>query len=353
MSKESVFSSLQTFDDNLKHNSTLGNTMKNKLLVHWKKPPVLEVRLEDNYPLAHATGVPEAFEKEQPDWDMLRATYGPEGIFVNYGTPSLEWREVIIALEDSKVEEVIRGKGTIVLEGSKIDSFTLQAQERGMVDTSYTATAVLGMTRSPDKEHIILGIRGRSNNIGKIIPSPAGHSTYDDKLENPIRRSVIVEGNEEQGVRESEIDSLELFGILRESFSPKTQFLYTCTLNIPAREVIERHTQAMRYYEECKSKVDGNEIEKEIFARSEMSKKYQVDSSFPRDAWENNELVLVPNDPTWLVPYFSQASQQGKMIDSIYGAFALYFLHEFGEEEYGKLMAIPGFRENVDDSTLI
>ncbi len=76
--------------------------MVNKLLAFWDKEPNLEIRLKPVFPLAEATGIPKAFKREKPNWEMLRKRYGPEGIYINYGT-SLEWKEEIIAFETSEL----------------------------------------------------------------------------------------------------------------------------------------------------------------------------------------------------------------------------------------------------------
>ena len=327
--------------------------MKNKLLAFWDKKPNLEIRLEPVFPLAKATGIPKAFKDEKLEkrhWEMLRKHYGPEGIFINYGTP-LEWREEIITFETSELEKAVKNyskhsKKVLVLNGKKLDSFTLQAQVKGIVDgSSYSRTGLYCFTQSPDKSKLIMGIRGGSNNIGRIISSPVGHVAYKEtpEYDNQITDAVILEGHEEMGMRKSDIEKIYPVGLFRQAKEvPGNIFFYISQLKIPAEEIIERHTEAMIKYNAWKEEKDGDKMEKEIYARKKMAEQAGKDDTFPVDAWENKTLITIPNDPDYIIKKIGSLIQ----MDSMPGSLALYFLHEF-EESYAKLMDSTGFKKRV------
>ena len=77
----------------------------------------------DNYP----------FKGGEPDWDRLREMYG-DAVYINNGTP-LEWREVVLTVPNADLESNLDrflGK-ELILPSYKTDSFTIQAQRKGVV----------------------------------------------------------------------------------------------------------------------------------------------------------------------------------------------------------------------------
>ena len=325
--------------------------MINKLLTFWDKEPNLEIRLKLVFPLAESTGIPEAFKDDGPDWEMLREHYGPKGIYINYGT-SLEWKEEIITFETSELEKSVKkysnhNNDVLVLNGKKIDSFTLQAQLKGIVDgSSYSRTGLYCFTQSPDRSKLIMGIRGGSNYIGKIICSPVGHVAYKKthKYGDQITDAVILEGHEEMGMRKSDIKKIYPVGLFRQpDGSPGNIFFYISQLEISAEEIIERHTEAMIKYNTWKKEKEGNKIKKEIYARKKMAEQAGIDDNFPVDAWENEKLITIPNNADYIIKNIKSLIE----VDSMPGSLALYFLHEFEESAYVKLMDSPGFKKRI------
>jgi len=111
--------------------------MVNTLLKVWEESPNLELVLHNYFPWRNSTLVPEEIREEYresltgdiPKWDTLREIFGPEAIYINQGTEN-EWRGVSLTLENLE-EWLIRGRK---LEGSRIDTFTIQAQRKGTID---------------------------------------------------------------------------------------------------------------------------------------------------------------------------------------------------------------------------
>lgn len=318
--------------------------MTNKLIKHWNDAPILDIILSGKYPLAQATGCPDAFTGTEPNWDMLRTHYGDSG-YIWQGT-DLEWKEVVLAFDMNELERRI--KAGEQLEGHKLDSFTLQAQAKGVItDRSVSRTGLYCFTQSKDKEHLIMGIRAPgSNYVGRIIASPVGHATYKEEAEHGdiITDAVILEGSEEIGVRPEDMQGLHPIGFFQENGnSPGNVFFYIMQLNTSAEEIIKRHTGAMNLYSGWKRDTKGSKVEKEIRARRKMEESARRNPMFPKDAWENDTLFALPNDPGVMRDRIQEILQ----IDSMPGALALYFLHEFGIAEYERLIDVPEMRGKV------
>lgn len=347
---------ISNFLFNFKHLkiSFLNTVMVNKLLAHWKTTPKLDISLIDEYPLAQASKVPDAFQGSEPNWDKLRKQYGPNGVYVWHGIPELEWKEIILTFNSKDLDDaIINHTNILALKGYKIDSFTVQAQVKGVVtENTYSRTALYCFTQSPNKNNLIMGYRGPGSNFsGRMIASPAGHVKYKKGVEygNIITDAVIHEGEEEMGLRKSEIQELTLVGAFREIEAPGNLFFYISHLNVPAEEIIERHTRAMQLYNGWKNEFRGNRIEKEIYAREKLEAVANTDKYFPVEAWENDRLFTIPNDPYEIIKMVPELT----VVDSMPGSLALYFLHEFGEAHYARLMDAPGFKEKIDETELM
>jgi len=89
-----------------------------------------------------------------------------------------------------------------------------------------------------------------------------------------------------------------------------------------------------------------------MFARKYLAMKVVSNPSFPVDAWENREVALMRNDPNEIIKLITPVVTVGKMKHGIHGALALYFLHNFGEKDYARLMDLPRFREQIDERDL-
>jgi len=209
--------------------------MVNALLAHWSDPPEVHITPLDIYPLAEATGIPEAFQGWELNWDILRKHFGPELIYINFDTP-LEWREVGLSLSKTNFEQVIGNRNALYFKGAKIDSFTIQAQRRGALqETNWLETAIYCFTQSPDQEHLLVGTRGGSESVGEFMVVPAGSVPYHARFEhnNQLEDAVIAEGNEEAGILPEEIQDLRLIGAFRQemgSVAPSHMFLYVSRL---------------------------------------------------------------------------------------------------------------------------
>ena len=131
-------------------------------------------------------------------WDKLREKYG-EGVYINPGT-ELEWREFILTLDNFEQSLEQEKDGIVSLTGRVIDSFTVQAQRRGVEkDYSHLETAIYCFTT--DGERLLLGVRGGSESIGEIVGVPAGAVEFVGPYSNPhlIEEAVYKEANEEGG----------------------------------------------------------------------------------------------------------------------------------------------------------
>ncbi len=333
--------------------------MVNTLLAHWNEPPRLEVRLHDSFPLAEATGVPQAFGAEEPNWDMLRGRYGP-GVYINPGTP-LEWREVSLATARS-LEDCLRAEGGVVsFDGFKIDSFTIQAQRKppagNFNNFSYLETGIYCFMLSPDEENIIVGTRGGSESIGQVIAAPVGSVGYPkgNLWIDPITDAVLAEAHEELGLLPGSYTA-QFVGLFRQepgSAAPSNNFFYVAQLKIPPEWVVRCHTQAMELYRNFKREAKGTDQEKEFAARGLLAQMAEGDLTIPRDAWENEHLRLLPNNPEQLISALRPSMERNELKHGMYGALALYFLHAFGKQWYGKLLDVPKVKGEIKEGPLL
>jgi hypothetical protein len=338
--------------------------MVNTLLALCKTDPQIRVNLEYQHPLAKEyPEIAGAFSSEEPNWDLLREEYGPGKVYINYGKPT-EWREVSVALHRGDLErslEKIRGWSPIEIRGRAIDSFTTQAMRRGKFsDSQWGETGIFGFSVSSDG-YLIFGTRGGSESVGQIIPVPAGSvgypqisppGKYMEGVYDPISLANELEAHEEAGIRSEDIAKSSLVGVFCQDGedgrgATPNNFFYLNRLTIPAEEVLGRHKRAMKIYNTIKA---GDETQEEA-ARKGLELVATYDQTLPRDAWENKLLDHIPKDPVKLRERVSALGNELK--HGMSGCLALYYLSEFGESEFGKLMDIPKVREMVDDSKLI
>jgi hypothetical protein len=326
--------------------------MVNTVLAHWDESPRLEFRLHDVFPLAAAIGVPKAFEDGEPNWDMLRKKYG-DAIYINRGIDGLEWQEISVSMNSDALDDALRNGKPFAFDGYKIDSFTIQAQRKEDVskfpDFSHIETGIYGFTLTPDGASIIVGTRGGSESVGQIIAAPAGSVGFPPgQIIDPALYAVLVEGHEELGVQSSEWDPL-LVGVFRQergSGAVSNNFFYVGVTKFPGEEIIAQHGEAMDIYNYVKRVCEGTAHQKEYTARRVLAGLAGIYPTFPRDAWENESLMLLPNDADEIVLRATPLVEQGKLKHGMYGALTLYFMDRF-EEKLGSLMDIPGFRDQV------
>jgi len=337
--------------------------MVNTLLKLCKESPCLDVTLNHSFPLAEKIGLPQAFSDEEPDWNLLREHYGKEAVYINYGTKN-EWQEVVLTLKN--LDEALMQQYSsqkLKLEGYKLDSFTIQAQRREqLLCNKFLGTVIYCFTKSSDNSNMILGVRGGSESIGQAIGVPAGAVGWrmrEMKINegiDSISAALYAEAQEEAGINHNEFAQVNLIGVYRQelgSASPSNVFMYVSNLNIDLEEVQSRHEKAMNIYEKTKCSVIGSEAEIEYKARKKLAELSEEDSTIPKDAWENDHLIIIPNDPGQIINQLKDAEQKEGIKHGLYGAMALYFLKEFGEEEYTNLMKMQSFQKKINDYNLI
>lgn len=334
--------------------------MVNTLYKHFETEPVLDITLHNSFPLAEDAEITYAYEKGEVNWDFLRDHFdalarkqGKErAIYINPGTP-LEWREVVLTCDDVP-ENINRMKNNIIqLDGYKIDSFTIQAQRQGVYDRwKYLETCIYGFVKIENT--IILGERGGSERAGQFVSVPAGAVAFNNRnLGDLVKSSAISEGIEEAGILPQEA-YYQLIGVFRQEPPARgvsDDFTYVGRLCSSSQEILARHAEAMVIYRSLGG--GQGDIEKEIKARKALEEKAAEDPKFPKDAWENSKLITIDNEPEVILRRVNLIHENGKqLIHGLYGALALYFLHEFGEQEFKKLMQIDKFKELVDVSRL-
>ncbi len=215
--------------------------MVSTLLKYFEDIPQIGFLLKDNFPLAKATGVPQAFEGEEPNWDMLREQFG-DAIYINRGTKN-EWREVSVATPYNLDKRMIPSGRLLRVPGQKIDSFSVQAHRRGALeDFSWMETGQYCFALTPDGNNIIVGTRGGSESVGEVIALPVGSVEYNQISDGRdlALEATIKEGYEEGVIQEHEWDFIRPLGIYRQepgSTAPSNIFMYLGQLNIPFEEV--------------------------------------------------------------------------------------------------------------------
>ncbi|MBT3814196.1 hypothetical protein HOE37_01840 [Candidatus Woesearchaeota archaeon] len=329
--------------------------MVNNLLSHYKVSPKLEVKLTASFPLSRSTGIQQAYNSQEPDWDLLFTHWGKEIIYINPNIPQLQWREICLATHWNQFEEAVKKNDKLVLDGRKIDGFSIQAQRKGALkDLSFLSTANYCFTLTDDDQHILMGVRGGSDNVGQAVTMPLGVVSYPSEPDpnnlDPITASVYSEANEEGGILPNEYSSLNCIGTLRQEqcSTPVNNLIWIGRLKITGEEIIERHKVAIELYNKF-----GNDSENILKARMELRKRFLFNPRFPKDAWENSRLNLFSNDPEKMVADLSYLIDQGKEIKhGLYGALALYILNQHGDKYYSQLMNIPQFKEKIHDQKL-
>lgn len=332
--------------------------MVNTLYKHFRTEPVLDITLRDSFPLAEDADITKAYENGEVNWDFLRNHFDAlarkqekeRAIYINPGTP-LEWREVVLTV-DNVPENINRMKNNIIqLDGYKIDSFTIQAQRQGVYNNqNYLEAVIYGIVKANNE--LILGIRGGPENGGQFVSVPAGGVAFrTETLRDPIKEAVFSEGQEEAGILPFEIN-YQLIGVLKQKQPARgINFIYSGNFSSGSQKILARHETAMALYRSLGG--GQGDIEKEIKARKALEEKAAENPTFPKDAWENSELTTVAAEPEAIINWIKQIHQSGgKLIHGQYGALSLYFLHEFGKKEFDKLMQIGKFKELVDASRL-
>src|SRR3989344_4522880 len=348
--------------------------MVNALLAHFGQEPKLEVRLRDDIAVRfHLPGFnPELlkfYSEREPDWDGLREYYdamarsqGKErAIYINPGT-ELEWREAVLGLSKVEAALIIYARALrfdedskLRLSGYKLDSFTVQAQRKDVfTDYSIIQAVVFGFTIAGNE--LLLGGRGGSERAGEFVsvpagavPFPTGYSSWDS-----IKRAVYSESSEEAGItpEETKYQLVGIFGQEPPAPIKSKNFVYVGKVSASVQEILGRHEQAIAIYQELGG--GQGDIEKEIKARKALEERAADDPRFPMDAWENAQLSTINNEPGAIMARLDSIQQSGKkIVHGLHGALALYFLHQFGEKEYERLMSRDSFRELVDASDLL
>lgn len=321
------------------------------------------------FPLAEASGIPEAFpspenprgsdwQRAEPDWNKLREHYGG-AVYINRGTP-LEWREVILTIPTKKPDEILEksDEALIYVPAYRTDSFTVQAQREGIfLNNSYLETVIHSYTKTYDESKLLIGTRGGSESAGKLIVVPGGAVGFT-QCDTTIVNSVYKEANEEAGIRKSDLETASwAIGAFRQEMgckAPSNMFVYTLRLakGIEQR-ILEKHTEAMELYRKIKAESKGDSVEREYLARQRLKEEARKDGTFPADAWENERLELIVNEPEVImrrVGAVIEEARSGKgngLMHSMFGSLFVYFMHEFGEKYAGRLMELPGFKDNV------
>ena len=336
--------------------------MVSTLLAKYENNPRLDIIINSSF-------------NQIPDWDTLRSIFG-EGVYINPGVPELEWRELSLAtpydLGKDLGERTILGKGRVIrFEGRMIDSFTIQAQRRGVItDLSWMETGQYSFTLTKDGNNIIVGTRGGSESVGQVIALPVGSVGYPSEEDEYVKRlffgnsemeidpcklATMKEGWEEGAIHPKEdLEYLDLIGVYRQdkgSAAPSNIFMYLSRLNIDGKEIIERHRRSMREYNAIKDKFKTNadSSQVEIMARTHLQilAFHLPENGWAKDAWENESLSLWPADPRDLVKMF-EAKPNENLKHGMYGAIALYVL-DTNENLFGRLMSLPQFKEQLKE----
>lgn len=331
--------------------------MGTDLLSFWISPPSLIIKSEDSFPLAAQLGIEDLFSSEIPLWDSLREFYEAKrieqgkdkpAIYIKPRTP-LEWREIVLTLGDLESSLSVTGN-PLLLHGFKLDSFSAQAQRRGVIATPYLETHIASFTRTANHK-IILGIRGDSPSKGQVITAPAGAVKYDSSFDDSISRALFAEQEEELGVLAQDTDQARLIAIYRQrpgTGAASNIFLYKTDVQLDSSQIIERHSLAMDFYN-AQMCLPGNRIELEIATRRKMKELAVEDKTFPVDAWENISLIAIDNTYNAIMK-LALEDFSGRLSRALYGGLALYVKSEFGDERYRELIQQESFREKLGNS---
>ncbi|MAF50635.1 MAG: hypothetical protein CMH64_00955 [Nanoarchaeota archaeon] len=320
--------------------------MVNSILKLFNDPVEILSEPHPTFPLAGEIGIPEAFEGDEPNWDMLRVLWG-DSIYINGNTP-LEWKEVVATIPN--LDEILansQDKAPITFPIYKTDSFTIQAQRKGKFSNrDYLETGIHGFVKIDNK--LLIGVRGGSESIGELIAVPSGAVLYGGGSDI-ISDAVYHEAMEEAGICKNSIRDLNLIGIFRQDTStPSNMFVYTLQLE-DGTEILENHTRIMELYNRTKSEFRGTPIETEFAAREalKVEAKLNGDPRYLVDAWENEKLELISNEPDAICGRVREVVNAFRLKHSMYGSLFTYFMNEFGQKYAEGLMDLPTFRDNL------
>ena len=241
----------------------------------------------------------------QEDFDKyskLKNEKGEPAVYIPH------WRELILAFQRVNTEVDLSN-----LELKIMSSFHAQARRRGIVE-DMTPVTVVSVIRTSD-DLLLYGVRGgkpiagqpNTLAVGQGNSVPGGHVMPQTRYSsNPILSSFYEELSEEAGIGKNEVFECALAGYQTDPQFKSLCFVVKGNTILPSSEVSYRHFKAMEVYSSAKK--DG---------LSELDSRKAISEAGLRniDAWENENLIFIPNDQD----YLSKLIESGRISDAVKG----------------------------------
>ncbi len=260
---------------------------------------------------------PEAMlDREYNRYSEMKNAKGEPGVYIPH------WRELILVFKGLSPNVNLSG-----LELEVATSFHSQALRRGCVEDITPAT-VLGITRTSD-DKIMYGVRGGTAApgaatalvLGQANTIPGGHVTPQTTYSpNVIFSSFFDELLGEGGIERKQTSECSLIGYQTDPQFKSLCFAMRTQTSFSSQELAEMHTRALEVYQ--KAKTSGAP---ELEARKRIGEAGMVNS----DAWENNSLIFLPNDPRYLKKivesgHIEHEDRRYKTLDNSIGALVMH-----------------------------
>lgn len=252
---------------------------------------------------------PENFlAEDKTRYAEMRNARGESGVYFP------DWGEILLAFDGSDPLVDIRN-----LQLRAITSYHAQAVTRGCV-TDATPATVAGLLRTQDN-CFVYGVRGGSDRAGQANIVPGGHVRRPaNRTDHALLASFLEELVEETGVEPSQAANVLLMGYQTDPVSRKLCSVLYAETDLTSKELVEMHQAAFSFYSSAK-RAGLNEYD----ARATISR-----AGLPNvDAWENSELLLLPDDASHLkrIVETGKVPHEGKELqtfDNSIGALVMY-----------------------------
>jgi hypothetical protein len=323
----------------------------NEVLAMFEKQDYVRIYFEDNLKFAYIEGKDDLVKFREVNWENLAKHYGTgsNGIYIGFdengnlkADNSPTWQEVSFGSKDPEIEKYGSNINQIIVQGTSIDSYTIQAMRKGLFEPGTVGVienAVQGIVVM-DKE-FPLGVRYGSNTL-QVIPGGCVRRKKEYN-KSPIEDAFHSETSEELGAI-IEQDSVRLIGIFNQKKNhPNRQWTFVGESNDNIGSLVEKQRLAVEIYNELKIR----------FGDEGLARNYLKESIYVDDAWENTSLHAFSYDPETFVRLLSERNFQVPGRDKIefnatlFSALYLVGSFEFGKDFRKEVEKLPHFTEEI------
>lgn len=284
--------------------SATGETQSIYLLDNGLKEHELQVKFD-------AKDYGAVVDADQARYSTMKNGKGEDAIYRSH------WREPLLVFPGSSPKVDVSN-----LEMAVSSSFHVQAVRKGVV-SDITPATVVGLIQTADHK-FVFGIRGgQTSTTGQANTVPGGHVAPD--LINPLNSVFSSFYNElkgEAGISSKDIFACSLLGHFTDPKFKSHCFAIRSYTEMKSKDIRIMHQEAMKIYNSAKSAGVP-----ELKAREKIAEAGMLNV----DAWENTDLVFLPNNPIGLRKIFTKGSlnhngQEYRILDNSVAALILHNL---------------------------